>query len=167
MFNECRHIKPTGFKCKSPALRNMSYCYYHGALHRVRHPSALHNNEPISLPSLEDRSGVQIALQHILESLSSSRIDTRRAGLYLRGLRIAADLTAKPAPLVFDEPVRDLTCDNNGDPLALPTTTCEPPEDCLACNERDQCADFEDHEDEVAELEKNAKCVDEELDHRA
>ena len=86
-------------------------------------------------------------------ALGSSRIDLRRAGLYLRGLQIAIRLTAKSASDLPAEPVRDLCYDDNGDSLAPEKTTCEPPEDCLQCNQRDQCEVFEDCEDEVEELE--------------
>jgi hypothetical protein len=157
MFAECRHIMPSGIKCKSPALRSTPYCYFHTHLYRSRNPSASNDKEPISLPSLEDSSGVQIALQQILGALGSSRIDPRRAGLYLRGLQLAVRLAA---PRKFDssqESVRDLVYENNGDTLAPEKATCEPPEDCLGCKQREECADFEDYEDEVAELEDCAE----------
>jgi hypothetical protein len=153
MFVECRHVKPGGIKCKSPAVRNTPYCYFHTGLYRSRNPSSTNDKEPILLPSLEDPAGVQIALQQILGALGSSRIDPRRAGLYLRGLQIATRLVAMPASSSSEEPVRDLCCDDNGAPLASEKTTCEPPEDCLECKQRDQCKNFEIYEDEVEELE--------------
>ena len=157
MFIECRHIKPSGLKCKSPAVRKTPYCYFHTGLYRSRNPSLSDAREPIIFPSLEDPTGVQIALQQVLGALGSSRIDPRRASLYLRGLEIAGRLAAKPPSDSPGESVRDLSCDQNGDPLALEKTTCEPPEDCLKCGQRDQCKDFEDYEDEVAELEEQAE----------
>jgi hypothetical protein len=159
LFNECRHIRPSGIKCKSPALRTKPYCYYHLTLHGVRNPSATDDKQPIILPSLEDFSGIQIALHHVLGALSSSRIDPRRAGLYLRGLRIAAELVAKSVSDSPEESVRDLSYEDNGDSLAPEETACEPPQDCLKCKQREQCEDFEDYEDEVEELEQ---CEEEE-----
>jgi len=132
----------------------MPYCYYHLSLHRAQNPSTTDDKQPIVLPSLEDFSGVQIALHHVLGALSSSRIDPRRAGLYLRGLRIAAELVAKSAPATPQESVRDLSYEDNGDSLAPQKTACEPPEDCLECKQRDRCKDFENYEDEVEELEE-------------
>lgn len=156
MFIECRHIKPSGLKCKSPAVRNTPYCYFHTGLYRSRNPSLSDVKEPITLPSLEDATGVQIALQQVLSALGSSRIDPRRAGLYLRGLEIAGRLAAKPSSESPGKPERDLCCDHNGDPLALEKTTCEPPHDCLECRLRDHCEQFEDYEDEVERLEQSA-----------
>jgi hypothetical protein len=63
MFVECRHIKPSGIQCKSPALRGTPYCYFHTNLYRSRNPSSANDKDPITLPSLEDIHGVQIALQ--------------------------------------------------------------------------------------------------------
>jgi hypothetical protein len=156
MFIECRHIKPSGLKCKSPAVRKTPFCYFHTGLYRSRNPSLSDAREPITLPSLEDATGIQIALQQVLSALGSSRIDPRRAGLYLRGLEIAGRLAAKTSSDSPGESVRDLTCDDNGDPLALEESACEPPEDCLACDKRDQCKVFEDYEDEVEQLEEAA-----------
>lgn len=37
----CRHIRPSGRRCQSPALRNKPFCYYHAsanAHHRALHP---------------------------------------------------------------------------------------------------------------------------------
>jgi len=154
MFIECRHIKPSGIKCKSPAVRNTPYCYFHTGLYRSRNPSTTNAREPLLLPSLEDSTGVQIALQQVLGALGSSCIDPRRAGLYLRGLQIAVRLAAKSDSASPEESVRDLSYEDNGDSLAPEKTACEPPEDCLKCKQRDQCKDFENYEDEVEELEE-------------
>jgi hypothetical protein len=157
---------PSGIKCKSPALRSTPFCYFHTHLYRTRNPSASDNKEPIFLPSLEDSTGVQIALQQILGALGSSRLDPRRAGLYLRGLQLAVRVAA---PRKFDssqESVRDLVYENNGDTLALEKTTCEPPQDCLGCKQRDQCEDFKNYEDEVEELEQYAEGHEKELDDK-
>ncbi|MGA9585464.1 MAG: hypothetical protein WBQ95_09065 [Terracidiphilus sp.] len=162
MFNECRHIKPNGIKCKSPALRSTPYCYFHTGLYRSRNPSSTNDKEPIILPSLEDCTGVQIALQQVLGALGSSRIDPRCAGLYLRGLQIAARLANMPASNSSEEFVRDLNYENNGDSLAPEKIACEPPQDCLGCDQREQCEIFEDYEDEVEQLEESAAEAEEE-----
>ena len=157
MFVECRHIKPSGRKCKSPALRSTSFCFFHTGLYHSRKHAETGVNQPIALPSLEDFKGVQIALHQVLGALSSSRIDPQRASLFLRGLRLAAGLASK---FDFDSPsklVRDVTRDDNGNSLASERTICEPPEDCLTCPDREECAIFEDHKDVVAELEKSAE----------
>ena len=156
MFAECRHIQPTGYKCRAAALRGTPYCYFHTSLYQARNPSATDSNDPISLPSIEDHRGVQIALQQVLGALGSSRLDPRRAGLYIRGLQLAIRLatTRFVAPPQYS--VRDLVCQNNGDSLAPETNTCEPPEDCLKCLGRDECENFENYEDDVKQLEESA-----------
>ena len=40
MYPECRHVRPSGGTCNSPALTNSNFCYYHGRLHQ--HQSARH-----------------------------------------------------------------------------------------------------------------------------
>lgn len=157
MFAECRHVKPSGIKCKSPALRSTPFCYFHSRLDRTRNPSITDAKLPIQLPSLEDFNGIQIALHQILEALSNSRIDPRRASLFLRGLRIAADLAAKSPFVAPSESVRDLDYQNDGSSLAPEKSTCEPPEDCCRCNRRDDCQYFQDHADDFEEVEEDAE----------
>jgi hypothetical protein len=164
MFDECRHVKPSGIKCKSPALRSTPFCYFHSRLDRSRNPSVTDHKLPIQLPSLEDFNGIQIALHQILEALSTSRIDARRASLFLRGLRIAADLAAKSPSIAPSEFVRDLSYQNDGSSLALEKSTCEPPEDCFRCNKREDCQYFEDHEDDFEEVEEDAEEGEEQQD---
>ena len=133
----------------------MPYCYYHLSLHRAQKPAPATDKKPIVLPSLEDSKGIHIALHHVLGAMSSSQIDQRSTSLYLRGIRIAAELVPKSTSGSSLESVRDLCCDDNGDSLAPETTTCEPPDDCLDCKERDDCDLFEDYKDEVEEFEKD------------
>lgn len=45
---------------------------------------------PHSVPLLEDRMAVQIALTNVLEAIAANRIDAQRAGLLLYGLQIAS-----------------------------------------------------------------------------
>jgi hypothetical protein len=172
MYEECRHIMPNGRKCHSPALRNLSYCYYHDALHRAgRAPAA---GKPMLIPPIEDASGIQIALTQILGALNSPYMDTRRAGLLLYGLQIAAQLARRATAPKPEDAVRIL-CNQSGNPisdsssienesqiLAPAKTVCEPPADCVSCCRRDQCEDFELYEDEVEDLEAEQESEDDE-----
>ena len=99
MFIECRHILPRGTKCKSPALRDRIYCYFHDRLRHFEQDGKRDTSEPLFLPSLEDARGIQMAISQILAALGSGRLETRKAGLYLYGLQLATQLlTQLPEP---------------------------------------------------------------------
>jgi hypothetical protein len=89
MVKECRHIMPNGAKCKSPALRGKPCCYFHARLHQMAaRPKS--PEEPLTIPVLEDRCAIQLALSQVLSGLASAKIDPRRAALLLYGLQIAS-----------------------------------------------------------------------------
>ena len=154
MYHECRHIMPSGKKCHSPALHNQAYCYYHNNLRRYSRPPVGDN---LSLSSIEDNRGIQIALTQVLTALNSPYMDTRRAGLLLYGLQIATQLANRTSGLEPDEAVR--TCDDStGAALAPGKTVCEPPRDCRNCTRQDTCENYEEpaetQEEEVEEAEE-------------
>lgn len=130
---------PSGIKCRAAALRGKAYCYYHYNLRLHRDDGTRADKEPLKLPSLEDPRGIQIALAQVLAALGSGRIDTRRAGLYLYGLQIAARLAASIREPKPNEVVRSLECDDEGATLAPEQTVCEPDVDCDTCKRRDEC----------------------------
>jgi hypothetical protein len=83
----CTHIKVTGIRCGSPALRGEQFCYFHQRMVRgVRTPpqARLH---PIAL--IEDRESIQASLMEVINALIRNHIDTKRAELILRALHIA------------------------------------------------------------------------------
>jgi hypothetical protein len=93
---ECSHTLRNGLKCHAAALRGKPFCYHHARLHfqkpvRRKTPKA-------ARPSIADVTSLQIAVAKALTALSSPFTDTRRAGLLLYGLNIAARLT-KCAPV--------------------------------------------------------------------
>lgn len=137
MFNECRHVMPSGARCKAPALKHRSFCYFHWRL-RSAGSTKRSAKKPLRLPSLEDPHGIQIALMQILGALGSPSLDSKRAGLYLYGLQIATQLTARvSAPR---DVVRSLSYDaQSGEILAPETVQCEPGTECDACATRDEC----------------------------
>jgi hypothetical protein len=104
----CTHIKISGVRCGSPALRAHEFCYYHQRMHRgVRTPpqARLH---PIAL--IEDRESIQVALMEVLNGLMRNTIELKRAALMLRALHIAVknaghkDFAAKPSQMVNEVP---------------------------------------------------------------
>jgi len=84
----CTHIKVTGQRCGSPALRGEFFCYFHtrvikGVQQRV--DMQLH---PIAL--LEDSEAIQLSLMHVVDGLWKGTLEPIRARLIIQALRIAA-----------------------------------------------------------------------------
>ena len=83
----CTHIKVTGVRCGSPALRGEHFCYFHQRMVRgVRTPpqSRIH---PIAL--LENEESIQASLMEVVNALVRNTVDTKRAELVLRALNAA------------------------------------------------------------------------------
>jgi hypothetical protein len=99
MFMECRHILPTGRKCKSPALRNHAFCYFHSGLRRYPSTRGSSRQKPLRLLPLENTSSIQHAITDVLNALMQGRINRRRAGLCLHGIQVAIPF-AIGSPLV-------------------------------------------------------------------
>ena len=83
----CTHIKVTGVRCGSPALRGEQFCYFHQRMVRgvATPPNArLH---PIAL--IESEEAIQASLMEVINALARNSIDLKRAELLLRALHIA------------------------------------------------------------------------------
>jgi len=83
----CTHIKVTGVRCGSPALRGEQFCYFHQRMMRgvATPPNArLH---PIAL--IENEEAIQASLMEVINALARNSIDLHRAQLILRALHIA------------------------------------------------------------------------------
>jgi hypothetical protein len=73
----CTHIKISGVRCGSPALREEQFCYFHQNAHRgVRRPQQSHLH-PIAL--IEDEESIQYALMEVINALVPNTIDLKRA----------------------------------------------------------------------------------------
>jgi len=84
----CTHIKVTGQRCGSPALRREFFCYFHtrvikGVQQRV--DMQLH-----SMALLEDCESIQLSIMHVVDGLIKGTLDPTRARLIIQALRIAA-----------------------------------------------------------------------------
>jgi hypothetical protein len=80
----CAHIKPSGLRCGSPAMRDIEYCYYHRRVHigpRLMYPT---------MTMLEDGHGVQAALMEVLCGILDGALTDKHAALLLYGLQTAA-----------------------------------------------------------------------------
>jgi hypothetical protein len=84
----CTHIKVTGQRCGSPALRGEFFCYFHtrvikGVQQRV-------DMRLDSMALLEDCESIQLSIMHIVDGLVKGTLELPRARLILQALRIAA-----------------------------------------------------------------------------
>jgi hypothetical protein len=95
----CEHIKPSGNRCGSPALKDQNVCYYHARLHLslpvIRNMYIAENKhaEPgeypvhnFPVPELEDAAAIQIGFMQALHGVANGRLDPRRAKLVLSAL---------------------------------------------------------------------------------
>lgn len=83
----CTHIKVTGIRCGSPALRGESYCYFHQRMiHGVPTPSKARIH-PMAL--VENEEAIQVALMETINAIVRNQIDLPRASLLIRALGIA------------------------------------------------------------------------------
>ena len=83
----CTHIKVTGVRCGSPALRGEQFCYFHQRMMRgvqIPNNARLH---PIAL--IENDEAIQASLMEVINALARNTIDLHRAQLILRALSIA------------------------------------------------------------------------------
>lgn len=139
MYTECRHIKTNGLRCESPTLSGMPYCYFHARVHRLANAPRPSADEPLKLPVPEDSSTIQLALAQVLNDLGSSRLDPRRAALFLYRLQIASQHVERNLIVLEDEVVQSLTRSPEGDELAPVKHVCDDDEDCNDCPESDHC----------------------------
>ncbi len=93
MLNECGMFSPADASAKPPHFADRPTAT------TTRPPAA---TLPVASPggNAEDsfpqrHCWVQSALNHVLRSLATRRIDARQAGLYLHGLQLAAQLAVK------------------------------------------------------------------------
>ena len=111
-IKKCTEVAANGAICQSPALRNNDRCFYHhrDQLRKVvfqqarqlklskdfaDYPAKQEELNPeimeaLELPSLDDAAAIQVALTNVTRAVMSGHIDTKRAGLVLYALQIAA-----------------------------------------------------------------------------
>ena len=154
MYKLCRHIKTNGQRCKSPALSESAYCYFHARVHTMAKAKSTVCDD-VDLPVLEDSASIQVAISQIMAGLLSSRLDARHTGLLLYALQIASQNIDHSSSRLNSETVHSLTLTGEGDELAPEEEVCEPG-DCASCNRRDTCDDYEPDEDDEEQPEEDA-----------
>jgi hypothetical protein len=141
MFVECRHIKPRGTKCGSPALKGRPYCYYHDQLHTYTQDGIRDDKGPFCLPSIEDACGIQHALMQIMGSMANGRLDSREGVRLIYGLQVALQALDRVPQTPPQEIVEATECDGVGVDVALSEGThCEPHAACPTCTNRFGCS---------------------------
>jgi len=139
MYIECRHILPSGYKCKAAALRGKAFCYYHIASRRLAQMTPASAGS-FTLPSVEDAPGVQTALNEVFRQYSAHRINHQEAGIFFYGLQIASGIVRKSANDQRPADTVREVCDDPEEGIIAPeSTACEPPDDCANCSERESC----------------------------
>ena len=139
MYQICRHIKTNGRRCQSPALRTSAYCYFHAQVH-TKPKGKGYNWDDIVFPLLEDSAAIQLAISRIAAACLNQRLDTRRTGLLLYAIQIAAQNLARSSSPEDSETVRAMGVNEEGDELAPIKEICEPI-DCACCKMQHTCAD--------------------------
>ena len=75
----CRHVKPSGQTCGSPAEHGQDYCHYHGG----------GGASGLEIRIIEDRRAFQIALAQLANQLASNKIEPAQAKVLLQVLETA------------------------------------------------------------------------------
>ncbi len=110
---QCHHIKTSGVRCGSPAVRTKRYCYYHHRSRPILLNFARECQKPVffSLPAFEDAHAIQFTLRSVAHRLLDGTIDHKTAGLMFYALQIASSNlkqvkteTPQPEQLVVDPP---------------------------------------------------------------
>ena len=99
----CQHIKPSGKRCGSPAVKDREFCYYHirqeESLPALRdmyigyNPKAAPGEYPVMgfpTPALEDAAAIQIGFMQVLHGVASNKLDVAKAGRMLSALHGAS-----------------------------------------------------------------------------
>src|SRR5207244_1459196 len=82
----CTHIKVTGVRCDSPALRGEQFCYFHQRMLRtVRVPDSRVHHAAL----LEDAESIQASLMEVVNGLLRGTLELKRGELILRALNTA------------------------------------------------------------------------------
>ncbi len=138
MYLACRHIKPNGIRCESPALRGHAFCYFHSKLHSATRIGIM---DDLRLPLPEDAAAIQFSIAQISEALLASRIDSKHAAQLLWGLQIASQTIPRSCRNDL-ETIPSLTVNKEGEELAPVARICNGWDDCGTCKFQDGCTNF-------------------------
>jgi hypothetical protein len=159
MYRTCRHIKPNGLRCKSPALKETYFCYFHSKL-RSLGAEPYEKFGPMRLPSPEDPASILFSIAKITDALIKGSIEPRKAGQLLYAMQIASHNL--DVHLEGSNQVESMTTTFEGEDLAPEEFICTGDEDCSHCPYSDKCPRCTHPGDENKETEKSgaADCED-------
>ena len=127
---ECRHIYPNGKRCHAPALRGKPLCYFHSRNRTVIDQNR-ERSHSVSLPPLEDRGAIQVAINEVLAALAAGKLDRKEIWPYLVAIQMASRNLAggkgKEQEIVCPQPVEEFE-EKFDEPLAVSTAPDAPPE---------------------------------------
>ena len=90
MSAECAHTLNSGQKCHAPARNGSTFCHHHAPRPQLDpHPRETPESEPITLPPLESKCAILVAINEVLEALAERRIKCSEARALLFGLKFA------------------------------------------------------------------------------
>ena len=139
MIRCCRHIKPDGTRCQSPALAGQPFCYQHDRLHHASRTKSGRKNQ-LTLRPLEDRGTVLMALSDVICGLAAGKIDPNTAARLIYGLQVASQVTADFPLLVLGKPVESVDFTKTGDEMAPAVLLCTEDDHCESCPDAAGCS---------------------------
>src|SRR5437868_15487394 len=110
---QCQHIRYTGERCGSPAMRGLRNCFYHEGSVKAADLGLV--------PHVEDATSMQVAIASIMQALLRRRMDHKTATALLyalqvnasimplarRELALAKPITERPADFCTESAARD------------------------------------------------------------
>ena len=149
MYMACRHIKPNGLRCQSPALRGHTFCYFHSKIHNLTSNSAP-RADSIRLPVPEDPAAIQLSIGQIANGLLSGSIDPKLGGRLLYAMQVASQHAKHHYLEIAVDSVESMTQSKEGDDLAPKLRICKG-DDCNACPRAEICDEYDPGDDEENE----------------
>jgi hypothetical protein len=89
----CQHIKVSGARCGSPALRKKTFCFYHQQNRPIAvecYSEGTYATGEIDLPFFEDAHSIQAVIRQVVQMVLQRRIERKTASLLLYALQIAS-----------------------------------------------------------------------------
>jgi len=160
MYLACRHIKPGGERCKSPAMRGHAFCYFHARLHST---TKLDLSDKLALPVPEDYASIQESIGRVFRAIVSSRVDSKQTAQLLWALQIAShNLLRKPKK--DPETVPSVTRNKEGVELAPVYRVCDPIRECKGCPRAETCDRYFDFDALVGNSDDKSRNADDDED---
>jgi hypothetical protein len=83
-IRQCEHIRISGQRCGSPALRDHKYCYFHDYSFNPA------NRYKGGIPMIEDATSIQVGLLRVIRNLEEEPSSSKNYGLMLYALQTAS-----------------------------------------------------------------------------